>query len=271
MLAGRDRADRLHRPLRHPGQVALPHVQALPAQAGLGHLGQVVDQLPEAPAVRGRRPPDQVRQLGIVIPGVSQAFQVRRHQAQRRAQLPADQAGQVVLATLQLLEPGRGVGQRVRVPPQLQLGGHLAGQRAQRLLLFHVQPARLTVHHAERAEREPIGGHQRRPGVEPDAVRSGHRRVVGEPWVRRRVGNHQQIPAEDRVSAEGQVTGRLGEIRAGPGLGPLPIRVDQADHGHRRLTHACGQRDDVVEVLLRWAVQDVERVERGQALDLVVG
>ena len=54
-------------------------------------------------------------------------------------------------------------------------------------------------------------------------------------------------------------------------LEPLAVAVDQGDRRHRNAADAGRDADQIVEALLRRAVQDVEAVQRVQARFLVVG
>ena len=54
-------------------------------------------------------------------------------------------------------------------------------------------------------------------------------------------------------------------------LEPFPIRIDEADHRHRRLeAHLCQPRDPV-EALLARRIQNAQGPERCQALGFIVG
>jgi hypothetical protein len=161
------------------------------------------------------------------------------------------------------------VSERGGVPAQFELCGDLAAECPQRLELLAAEPARLPVDDAQRADHEAVRGDQRHPGVEPDAGVGPDGGVVGEPDVVPGVGHHEQVLAEDGVGAEREFTRALDLIRADLRLQPLPIGVDQTDVRDRHLADGGRQRHDVVEVLLRWGVEDTELIERGNAVGFV--
>jgi hypothetical protein len=63
------------------------------------------------------------------------------------------------------------------------------------------------------------------------------------------------------VSAEGEITWRLGRIESDPGLEPLPVAIDDADQGYWRITDLRGEKSYCVVCLFRQRVENVERLQ----------
>ena len=154
---------------------------------------------------------------------------------------------------------------------QLELEHDLARQAAQRFALLQAERAGDVVDHAQRAEREPLGGDERGAGVEPDRRVGRGERVVGETGVGQRVRHHQEVGVEDGVGAEGEPARGFGRREAHAGLEPLALGVDQAHERDRRVADLRREPGQVVERGLRRAVEHVECVQCGEALGFVVG
>ena len=84
------------------------------------------------------------------------------------------------------------------------------------------------------------------------------------------VGDDHDLLVQDRVGAERVVAGRLGHVEPHTRLEPLPLRVDEAHERDRHLADVRGQERHVVEDLLGRGVENLERLQRGQATLLVV-
>ena len=117
-----------------------------------------------------------------------------------------------------------------------------------------VEQPRPVVAHAEGADPAAVGEHQRDAGVEPDAGRTGHRRVVGEPVVLERVGHRR---ARRRRGWRARRSTRPGGSRSTSNpsvrLEPLPVGVDERDERDRRLGDLAGLLGVAVEPRLRRA------------------
>lgn len=74
---------------------------------------------------------------------------------------------------------------------------------------------------------------------------------------------------QDRVVAEGLVTGRAGEIDATLGLEPLPLLVDQGHESDWNSEERLCQLRDAVEGRLRGCSKELQTVQRFQAGGLV--
>jgi hypothetical protein len=114
---------------------------------------------------------------------------------------------------------------------QLELVDHQRGEVAQ-LLLLEGREAGLVphpIHDAERAQPVAVGRRERGAGVEADALRPGHERIVDEPVVGAGIGNDEHVVADDGVGTEGEIAwcGLGGEAECR--LGPLPRVVDERD------------------------------------------
>jgi hypothetical protein len=132
-----------------------------------------------------------------------------------------------------------------------------------------VELARQPVHHAQRAHRVAVRGHERRARVEADVL-LGHQRVLREARVRLRVVDHEEPLVEDGVRAERDLARRLGHRHADAGLEPLPVRVDQAHEGDGRAADLGGQAGQAVELVLGGRVEDAVLAQRLEAIGLVV-
>ena len=125
------------------------------------------------------------------------------------------------------------------------------------------------VDHAQRAERIPVAGDERRAGVEPDARILPHERVVAEPRVIHRIGDDEQARLFDRVRAERHGPRRLADGQADARLEPLAVFVHQGDQGNRRAADLRRQQRQIVERLLGIRVQDAVPPQGSQAAGFV--
>jgi hypothetical protein len=65
------------------------------------------------------------------------------------------------------------------------------------------------------------------------------------------------------VGAEGNLSRRLGNRYAFSGQEPLPVVVDQRNHGDGHPGQLRGQRNQVIKVRLGRCIQDVVTVQGG--------
>ena len=150
-------------------------------------------------------------------------------------------------------------------PAQLEERQRLLGQQLEQLLLLAGELAGHVVHHADRAQHVAARRAERRAGIEADERRAGHERVVVEALVVEGVGHHERALVGDHVPTERHVAAGLGQREPVAGLEPLAPRVDQRDERDRRVRHAGCQAGERVEAGLGGCVEDVVRVQRGQA------
>ncbi len=155
--------------------------------------------------------------------------------------------------------------------PQLEERHRMPAQDEKGRLLVGTQAPHPAVHHAQRAQRVPVGGDERSPRVEAHVRIGGHERVVGETGIQGRIGDHEQIGPEDGVGAESRVARDLGAAPADHRLEPLPVFVHQPDEGDRRLADAGRHGREVVERVLPRCVEDSGLVQCSEALELVPG
>ena len=129
--------------------------------------------------------------------------------------------------------------------------------------------ARSEVQHAQHAQLLTLRRFQRSAGVEAQVRRTGDHPVVAEPRVFQGIGNDQRIPLADRVAADRHVQRCLAQLRAQRRLEPLPVVIDQADHGQRRVADIGRQAREIIELGLLRRVEDVVSVERGETRGLI--
>ncbi len=164
-------------------------------------------------------------------------------------------------------------GERVgRGPAALQFVHHQRGQLAERGQLVGGRGARPAVQHADRAQAPPVGGGDRRGGVEAHPGAAGDQRVPGAARVGEGVLHHVRLGLlYGRRAQSGQPLDLADAVQAVHGLEPDPIGVH---HGHRRhggVEEPGRQRGDPVEGAVRGGVQDAVAVHRGQPAVLVGG
>ena len=121
-----------------------------------------------------------------------------------------------------------------------------------------VQVAGAVVDHAERADTLTVIQRQRHPGVEPGTRFVGHHRIVREPRIGEGVGDLEHVVAENRMSAERDVAGRLGDLRAVVRLEPLTSGVDECDECDRDVEQFADPRRVPIESFLGRGVEDAE-------------
>ena len=92
--------------------------------------------------------------------------------------------------------------------------------------------------------------------------------AVAKARVAAGVGHDEQRIPLDRPVAEGAGAGRLRRHGAGAGLQPLPLGIDQGDVGRRDAEQALRRPAHGIELRLRIAVQDAQRVQGREALGL---
>lgn len=92
-----------------------------------------------------------------------------------------------------------------------------------------------------------------------------------ESLVLERILNVKNLIEQDGVGAEGDVSRSLAQAEALDGFEPLPVRVDHADGGIGDVENAPGDSRKAVVALLGFAIEDIQRVEGGDAGGFVGG
>ena len=148
-------------------------------------------------------------------------------------------------------------------PAPFQFHHHLAREQGQPLPLQRREiGARCGVDDAQGAQRLAIAADQRRAGIEADVRRAGDQRIVGEPRVAGRVGDHEQRLPQHRQRAEGDVARRFFGIEADAGEEALAHILDNADERDRRVAQGRRKSGDVVQGAKAAGVEIVERQQR---------
>ncbi len=133
--------------------------------------------------------------------------------------------------------------------------------------------ARPGVDDAKRAEVEALGRGQDRADIEAHARLAGHQRIGGETRVERRVlhDQHRVLAHLDGVAAERPFARRRPGVDAQARLEPLPLFVDQGDHGHGRVEQVARQSGHAIEGDVRRGVEDPIALELPDPSRFVVG
>jgi len=148
-----------------------------------------------------------------------------------------------------------GIVQLAGAAAQLELRNNMVRQYAECLALVRAKLARDFIKDAERSQRMPIGGNQRRPGIEANFGFGNHHRAAGKTRVQCRVGHDKQARLGDGIRAKRMPARGLADGEPDLRLEPLPIFVHQRDQGHRSFTNRCGQLRQIVKHLLRHSVE----------------
>ena len=240
-----------HAVFRRAADAALPHAEQLTPHRVAVHRFDVVKQVgaqhaggaqPEVPRV-GRVDVHQ-RAVGI---GQRDHFRLRFDDGP----VARITVGQRLLLGLR----GRQRAVDEIAPHHQRLAGHLR-QLHQHRRLLGAQLAALAVNDTQRAHPCPARQHQRRAGVEADARRPGHQRVVGKARVLGGIADLHQVVRRDGVRAEGLVARCLVDAgQAHVGLEPLPFGVDQADQRDGHAADLGSQARQAVKDRLGRAVQ----------------
>ncbi len=166
--------------------------------------------------------------------------------------------------------PGERAGQAVGRGKlaQFQLVDHQLGKVRQNIQLGVGQLARLGVDGTQGADVGAVLHLQRHPGVEPHMGRTHHQRVVGEPFIQKRVRNDEGCVLLNGMGAKGIAARGLLHIQPDTRLEPLPIFIDERDQHDGHAQGRLGQPGDPVERLFWRRVQDVILSQRRQALAL---
>jgi hypothetical protein len=124
-------------------------------------------------------------------------------------------------------------------------------------------------HHAKTAKGVSLRIQQRHAKIGTDVRCPGHERVGLEARVRCRVlDNKGAAWIQDRVSAEGVITVRLGDAQTMACLKPLALGVYQRDGTHRATREASCERYEIVKSFFAGCVENVVRPECSQTLGL---
>ena len=168
-------------------------------------------------------------------------------------------------------QPVLGVAALGHLAPELELGDDGAGEVPERGDLGVADPAGHPVAHAQRPDAVAVRRRERGAGVEPDARRSRHERVVGEPGVGPGVLDHERRAGPDDPVAEGDLPVRLAHVEPDRRLEPLAVGVEERDERGRHVEQGGREPDGPVERLLGRRVEDGVAVERGEAGGLAAG
>jgi len=114
--------------------------------------------------------------------------------------------------------------------------------------LFVRELARRVVGYAQAPERESLLRHQRCARIKPNGRARQDQRVVLEPGVFEGVGDDEHVAAEDGVSAKRMLARRFGRtVHTDRGFEPLPLVINEADHGDRCSANIGRNAGEVVE------------------------
>jgi len=111
-------------------------------------------------------------------------------------------------------------------------------------------------------------GDQWRGREEAHSRLTGNHRVAGETRVQAGVGHFQQRMGAELGAVGQRFPGGPREIESVLGLEPLTSGVDEADNRHRSGAHVRGKRGQVVKSLFWRRVENCERIQRDEAIEL---
>ncbi len=143
------------------------------------------------------------------------------------------------------------------------------GEVAQRLLPRRAQRTRHGIHDAERTDRLGRAVQVRHPdrhtGIEAGMRIAGDEGIDGEAWVLGQVGDHHQVGRLDGLVAKGDLTRHLAGQGADARLDPEPVAIGQGQRRDRTAQHIGRERNQGVELRLRFAVKQGVRLQGGEA------
>ncbi|MEH0069202.1 hypothetical protein V6L77_00930 [Pannonibacter sp. Pt2-lr] len=119
----------------------------------------------------------------------------------------------------------------------------------------------LAVKDADRANPHTAGGNQRCTGIGTQVSRAGDIGIVPRPLVRQGVRDQQSLFRKDRKAADRVFYRRLARFKAGMGLEPLPVLVDEADDGCGCLENRARELRDPVEPGFIAAIEDLIAIQ----------
>ncbi len=154
-------------------------------------------------------------------------------------------AVQAFLELPAIVQAGERIAHRLQI--EVELPHHLPRKNAQRPDLLRIELSRNEVDHAQRSQHVILRGDERHPGVGPRAGRVHHQRVLREPRIFERVGNHEDVALANRMTAEEVRVRHLPGIDSVRRLEEQAVAVDQAHQGNRRLADIRRQAGEIVE------------------------
>ena len=139
----------------------------------------------------------------------------------------------------------------------------LLGEEPQFFYLRLGDLTRLGVNYADRAKRMPRWHHQRCAGIEADAGRADHQRILRKARILRCIfHDHDPVGAFDGVSTKRDRSGCLIGVNPHARLEPLPVAVHDRDKGHWRFAKIARHASNVLERRFLEVCQ-LQRVELG--------
>ena len=159
-----------------------------------------------------------------------------------------------------------GIARRFEgVATQFQQPRRVPRQSRQAATFRRVERALLRVDHAHGAQRLTVRIDDRRAGVETDVRFAGDERVVLEAWILARILDHEHLVGRvDGLGAERDVAGCFLGRQPDACLEPLAVRVHQRDQGDRHPADLRGEHDQVVELVLRERVENLQAFQGGE-------
>jgi len=216
---------------------------------------------------RADRRPDRTSRLGhhvVQVGGTHDphgiAELVRAGQIQQNGKPPLTGAvSGEVFEILDELDAVRQAAQRIDAAEgmlQFDLCHHHGGQVGQGRHLRLGCLSRFQAEHTHGSEAETVGGGQRRPCVEADALVS--ERTVTVPRVLEQIRNHHCAATLRHLSARCLVARHRPMIDPDAGLEPLPVEIGERDRRDRQSEDLSCHTGDAIEGLARGRVQQPE-------------
>ena len=131
--------------------------------------------------------------------------------------------------------------------------------------------ARLAIDHAQRAYPAAVTSLEWLPGIEANIGRFGDQWVIGKTRIEQGVGNDEQAVFQDGMTTKGDVAGGFTDIQAYAGFKPLPIAVDQGNHGDRGIEDGLDQPSQAVETFLGGRIQYMQGPQGRETAGLIGG